>query len=313
MPSLARLAAICSAALMLLPGTAQAAPTRSGAARTAPAQATSAQAAHTQATHTHPAHVQAAHAQAAPAPAGHATTPGITYVALGDSYAAGYGAGHTDDACGRTSSGYPSLWTHGDHRAITLRTVACKGATTADVADHQVSALDKGVGLVSVTVGANDLDFIKALGDCADPLKISECQADNMTVDTTMTGVLPNRLDRMFAAIDKGAPHARVIVTGYPLPFAIVRRCSSVPLPPEMLTRSNEVVHQLNNTIAAAARRAHAIFVPVEAAFDGHELCTRDPWLVGVEGLTDRTVLHPTVTGQTRGYLPAFDMATGHP
>ncbi|HVK45990.1 MAG TPA: GDSL-type esterase/lipase family protein, partial [Micropruina sp.] len=77
------------------------------------------------------------------------------YVALGDSFAAGYGAGIPSGACGRSSFGYPSLIAKIGHLDLTL--AACSGATMADVARTQLSALTDGTDFVTIQVGGNDV------------------------------------------------------------------------------------------------------------------------------------------------------------
>ncbi|HWS35107.1 MAG TPA: hypothetical protein VN408_20500, partial [Actinoplanes sp.] len=57
----------------------------------------------------------------------------LQYVALGDSYAAGFGSAPTRDDCGRTPAAYPALLAREADGRIALRNAACTGATTADV------------------------------------------------------------------------------------------------------------------------------------------------------------------------------------
>ena len=92
----------------------------------------------------------------APAYAAPPTTPVLKYVALGDSYAAGQGAGDPLDSCLRSDAAYPVLL-DAESRTNLLRTAACSGATIADVATTQLSQVNRGTTLVTLTVGANDL------------------------------------------------------------------------------------------------------------------------------------------------------------
>src|SRR5687767_14949623 len=85
-----------------------------------------------------------------------------TYVALGDSFAAGQGASPYTDACLRSDQGYPAILD--TERTISLlASKACSGATTHVVRDSQLASLNKKVDLVTVTAGGNDLDAIGAL------------------------------------------------------------------------------------------------------------------------------------------------------
>ena len=110
----------------------------------------------------------------------------------------------------------------------------------------------------------------------------------------------------MIRTVTTTAPNARVVITGYPLPFARSRQCPSVPVTARMRARANQVVSRLNAAIAAAAGRNRIRYVDVEQTFAEHGLCSRNPWLIGTEGLRDNRVLHPTAVGQARGYLPAI-------
>src|SRR5579864_2399842 len=72
------------------------------------------------------------------------------YVALGDSYSSGLGAGSYDPAsgsCDRSANAYPRLWAN-SHSPASFAFVACSGATTSSVISGQLSALNSGTTLV---------------------------------------------------------------------------------------------------------------------------------------------------------------------
>src|SRR5437763_11621742 len=59
----------------------------------------------------------------------------VSYVALGDSYSAGVGAGGYEASsglCSRSPRSYTALWA-GSHTVASFTSVACGGATTTDV------------------------------------------------------------------------------------------------------------------------------------------------------------------------------------
>lgn len=67
----------------------------------------------------------------------------IQYVALGDSYAAGQGAGsYVDPVCIQSSLGYPVLLDSEKHINLSAN-ATCTGATTSTVVDEQLSALNR--------------------------------------------------------------------------------------------------------------------------------------------------------------------------
>ena len=58
--------------------------------------------------------------------------PAINYVALGDSYSSGVGAGSVSGSCGQSPNAYPALWATASSPA-SFKFAACSGARTSDV------------------------------------------------------------------------------------------------------------------------------------------------------------------------------------
>ncbi|WP_303633606.1 hypothetical protein [Actinomadura madurae] len=86
---------------------------------------------------------------------GSASAAATSYVALGDSYSSGTGAGNYDPgsgSCNRSANAYPNLWAAA-HATDSFTFVACSGATTTSVASGQLGALTSSTTLVSVTAG----------------------------------------------------------------------------------------------------------------------------------------------------------------
>ena len=86
------------------------------------------------------------------------------YVALGDSYSSGVGtSSYTLDAsCKRSTYAYPYLLAQ--QRANTsLNFVACAGATTDDVINNQISALNSSTTIITISVNAS-LDDVATSG-----------------------------------------------------------------------------------------------------------------------------------------------------
>src|SRR3712207_9572352 len=89
----------------------------------------------------------------------------VQYVALGDSYAAGQGAGSYANGCLQSPHGYPAL-IDSSQRVHLRADRTCTGADTADVMVRQISALNRGTRLVTLTVGGNDLDVARVAVAC---------------------------------------------------------------------------------------------------------------------------------------------------
>src|SRR6201999_4580920 len=82
----------------------------------------------------------------------------VHYVALGDSYSSGVGAGSTSGSCSQSPNAYPALWAKANAPA-SFTFAACSGATTTDVINTQLSSLSAATTLVSITIGGNDAVF----------------------------------------------------------------------------------------------------------------------------------------------------------
>lgn len=249
-------------------------------------------------------------AAGAPAAAG---APGSTvhFAALGDSYAAGVGAGTERTTCRTTSGAYAAMWSITEPQSTQLSLAACSGATSSDVVDHQLQALDADTDLVSLTVGSNDLGLTDAVRVCAGAEQSAKCVAALKTIQADLAKKLPAGIETLLAAIKQKAANAKVAVVGYPLPFVEVPDCPAFPATKSLRDAGNAAVTGLNAVLEAQARKAGAEFVTVAAPFAAHRLCGASPWLVGLEGLNAQTTLHPTLEGQQQGYLPAFSQAVG--
>lgn len=229
----------------------------------------------------------------------------VNYVALGDSYASGVGAGSYDSAsgnCKRSNNAYPKLWANAQS-PTSFKFVACSGATTSSVISGQLSSVTSSTTLVSVTAGGNDAGFASTMETCVINSD-SACVTAVENAKTFMRNTLPGRLDTLNNAIEGKAPSAHVVVLGYPRLYIIVSVC--VGLSNTKRTALNGAADLLDSTISAATSRAGFTFSDVRDEFSGHELCSGDDWLNAVTFPIDDSY-HPTALGQRSGYLPALN------
>lgn len=210
-------------------------------------------------------------------------------VALGDSYAAGQGAGAALDACLRTSAAYPVLLDAAPKLNL-LRTGACSGATISDVMSTQLSQINRGTTLVTLTVGANDVGAGSVYAACAPDPDAPVCYQALAAAEAALSEI-PAQTAELVRAIAERAPKAEIVVTDYPIPF----RADINPL----LNAVNGYTHALNLALAAGASStgANVTVVGVEARFLGHAVGDPDPWLGG-DPADLITFLHPTTAGQ---------------
>jgi lysophospholipase L1-like esterase len=252
-----------------------------------------------------------------------AATPGGTFVALGDSYAAGNlipaSPVGSPAGCLRSTHNYS-----GDVQAV-IRAgryvdAACSDATTADMTrpQHtlagtnrpQFDALSPRDSLVTITIGGNDVGFKPILATCValsvtspsgDPCKrhFTAGRTDRLAAAVKATGP---KVAAVLRGIHRRAPHARVLLVGYPdiLPNTGTGCFPDVPLAHGDVPylRATEVA--LNRTLARAAAASGATFVDTYRATIGHDVC-QPPGVRWVEGLVPASPafpFHPNRQGQ---------------
>lgn len=236
--------------------------------------------------------------------------PMVRYIALGDSYSSGVGAGaYTSESgiCQRSRNAYPALWAAANSPASYV-SAACSGATTTSVINTQLRALSPSATLVSITVGGNDVGFVNYMATCV-LHGTGECVRTVQATEDRARTTLPGALDSVYTAISQRAPHARVIVLGYP-PLYQLGRCG-LSLSEASRAKIDELDNLINDITGNMARQHGFTFADVRARFIGHQLCSDDRWLHGLNLADIRESYHPTAAGQVSGYYPAFNAATG--
>lgn len=230
------------------------------------------------------------------------------YVALGDSYSSGVGAGSyisSSGSCNRSTKAYPYLW-NAAHAPSSFDFTACSGARTDDVLANQLGPLNSTTALVSLTVGGNDAGFADVMTTCviqSDSACLSRINTAKAYVDST----LPGKLDNLYSVIRSKAPNARVVVIGYPRFYKLGQTC--LGLSETKRSAINGAADHLNAAVAKAAANRGFAFGDVRSTFSGHEICSGSSWLHSVDWLNIGNSYHPTAAGQSGGYLPVFSGA----
>ncbi|WP_069886260.1 SGNH/GDSL hydrolase family protein [Streptomyces luteocolor] len=231
------------------------------------------------------------------------------YVALGDSYSSGVGAGNYDSGsgdCKRSTRAYPALWAAA-HSPSSFNFVACSGARTGDVLSKQLGPLNSGTGLVSLSIGGNDAGFSDVMTTCVLQSE-SNCLARVDEARKYVDSTLPGNLDKVYDAIRAKAPSARVVVLGYPRFYKLNGSCTT-GLSERERSAINSAADHLNSATAKRAADHGFTFGDVTGAFTGHEICSGSAWLHSVNWLNIGESYHPTAAGQSGGYLPVFTSA----
>ncbi|MEV7417222.1 SGNH/GDSL hydrolase family protein [Streptomyces sp. NPDC089919] len=236
----------------------------------------------------------------------------VRTVALGDSYSSGEGNPPFDTKsgeCHRTAQAWPRLIGVDDPGVRLVGHFACSGAETSAFTESfkgepaQVTKQLKGVspapGLVTLTIGGNDVGFARILRHCF----LVDCVLDRTVAhaESYVAGPLPGLLRSAYGRVRSTLPRtSRVLVVGYPRLFPDrqeeTTRCGW--LTPAERTGLNRLGAKLDEAIRKAAGTAKVSYVSVSGVLDGHELCSAQPWVydVGRNGGDNRG--HPLPAGQ---------------
>lgn len=240
-------------------------------------------------------------------PASAAAPRTLQYVALGDSYAAGQGTGSYLNSCLQSDEGYPALLDSRKHLHLRAN-ASCTGATTSDVVESQLSALNKGTRLVTLTVGGNDLSVSRIAAACT-PGPSPACQtAINTALGLLATppGVLAGRLGSVYAAIAAASPRAIILVTGYPYlfepPTTNTPNAATIVAINNATTALNATIQQTVTTAQSAGLNIQ--YIDVTTAFTGHGIGSPVPFI----NATGADAFHPNDAGYA-AYAAALSSA----
>ncbi|GAB4000968.1 hypothetical protein GCM10029992_34800 [Glycomyces albus] len=142
----------------------------------------------------------------------------FNYVAIGDSYVSGVGAGdYEDEECYRSDNAYPVQASEEIREKLWFD--ACSGATVDDVVADQLDHLDFFTRHVTIGVGGNDAGFSSVLTACAGT-DTELCLGAVEGARTYMTDQLPQSLDGLYTQVRDEAVFADIIVVGNPRLFS---------------------------------------------------------------------------------------------
>ncbi len=235
---------------------------------------------------------------------------GDRYVALGDSYSSGVGAGSyisSSGSCDRSTNAYPALWAAA-HAPASYTSVACSGATTTSVLNSQLSALSSTTTLVSITAGGNDVGFSSIMETCV-LQGTSACVSAVQAAENKAQTQLPGLLNTLYSAISAQAPSARVVVLDYPVFYQLNTFC--LGLSATSHAKIDEGINLLDGVLSTAASSHGFRFADVRSIFVGHQLCSGSDWLHSLNITDISESYHPTANGQSKGYLPVFTSVAG--
>ncbi|MFI9006413.1 SGNH/GDSL hydrolase family protein [Actinosynnema sp. NPDC053489] len=243
--------------------------------------------------------------------------PGVEYVALGDSAAAGPLIPQQDPAapeCLRSTRNWPNALA--ERIGARLTDVTCSGAVTDDLAGEQsgvlgaqppqANALSATTDLVTVTIGGNDVRLVDAAVSCVNLLPEPVGRSCRAAFTEGGRDRLAEAIDayaaEFAAALDliaRRAPGARVVVVGY---GTYIRPGGCHPDQPIWARDADYLqgsVHRLNGVLARESAARGASFVDIEQPTAGHDSCapSRERWFEGVVANGTAAPLHPNADG----------------
>jgi lysophospholipase L1-like esterase len=249
----------------------------------------------------------------APAVPAAAAAPEV-YVALGDSYTAGPLIVPQSDlfTCARSSKDYPALLAQA-LPAATLRDVSCSGATTADFSNPQkgqiygtnppqYDALSADTTLVTVGIGGNDIGLVGLAEGCINVLPAplgkscaAKYTAGGVDVYAQKIAAFADTYGTVIDTIHQRAPHARVLMVGYP---TAIRDGGCFPVQPLLAPDATYIqakIDQLNAAMAQQAAAHDADYIDLHTSSVGHDSCAApgQRWVEGLVPLSDAFPLHP--------------------
>ncbi|MEU2060741.1 SGNH/GDSL hydrolase family protein [Streptomyces sp. NPDC013455] len=241
---------------------------------------------------------------------------GTAYVALGDSYTSGPGIPRQVDAeCARSDHNYPSL-VAARRQVASFTDVSCGGATTAEMwraqgsNPPQLDALDRHTDLVTLQIGGNDVGFGPIIGTCArlaaqDPAG-NPCERFHRSSGYDRLALAVARaapkVDRVLREVRARAPHARVVVVGYPdlLPDDGSGCFPQVPFARGDFPYLRDTEKRLNLMLRLVAGANRAEYVDTYGPTVGHDMCKApaDRWIEPLQPASPAAPAHPNATGE---------------
>lgn len=235
--------------------------------------------------------------------------PGSRYVALGSSYAAGAGIGPlvsgTPERCGRTVNNYAHLLAA--RLRLELVDASCGGATTAHILGPwnelppQLDALTPDTRLVTVTIGGNDVNYVRNL-------MVATCgQVGGLTLPAGRTcpptawptdsdfATLDQQLRRIAQEVRRRAPQAKLVFVDYVRILPDVGGCAALPLDEAQRAAARQTFRRMAEVTAESAAAEGAMVLAAGELSREHDACSPEPWNTGHPGKPSSW--HPTAAG----------------
>jgi lysophospholipase L1-like esterase len=254
----------------------------------------------------------------------HTIPPGSRYVSLGSSYAAGARIGKlvpgTPQRCGRTENNYAHLLAA--RMRLDLIDASCGGATTAHILGPrnelpaQIDAVTPDTRLVTVTIGGNDLNYVRNLmiATCGRvpgmmPPAGRDCPPTIWPSESDYT-LLGQHLREVAQKVRRRAPKAELVFVDYVRILPDVGGCAALPLDEAQMASARETIRRMAEITAQSAKAEGATLLSAGELSRGHDACSAEPWSAGYPG--NPATWHPTAAGHA-GIAAALAERLRHP
>jgi lysophospholipase L1-like esterase len=245
-------------------------------------------------------------------------------VALGDSYTSGLlfplAPASKPFGCLRSTASYPTLVAKALKASGELTDVACDSAGVGDMTGAestpigtnppQFDALKADDSLVMLTLSGDDLGFTHVLDECmllsVSDVKGSPCESHYTPGGTNQLAQLivaeAPKMAGILSQIHAQAPHARVLLLGYPDLFPQTGGCwPVVPITDGDIAYLRATEMKLNAMLASVAGASGTTYVNTYDATIGHDFC-QSRSVKDIEGLIPTSFaysFHPNAHGQS--------------
>lgn len=235
---------------------------------------------------------------------------------MGSSFAAGPGVTESVEGsparCGRSKDNYAQLLAR--RLDLNLDDVSCSGAKTDDIlmpSRHlpaQIDAVDVDTGLVTITIGGNDLGYIGGLmaASCMEH-QLSEpnsgarkCWPLPAPPNASDYKAVEDRMSAIAQQIRQRAPNSVLVFVDYATVINPRQLCEGAPLPLEFAQNSQDIADTLVEITERVANKNNALVIKASTLTRQHHTCSTTPWMRGypAPNWTFKSIpYHPTLEG----------------
>lgn len=253
-------------------------------------------------------------------------------------YIAGTDVRNPFNSCHLSKVSYPFLLAQADF-ANETQSVSCSGAKMRDIVSFgyseevaqskgknnisfdneilakylpgyrpQVSFAEKyKPAIITTSIGGNDIGFGKIVLACLAPGTCYNSPQAKLNFFYTIQSKLSQLVKTYESLKQSAATNAQIYTLGYPTLVAPHGNCAvNVRLNAQELLFANQIVSELNKTIALAALKAGVTYIDVENALNSYRLCERKSSELAVNGITagnDKTFSLPLGSYTLDGYF----------